>query len=257
MDHSHKILAIDTEATGVDVEKDRIVQFSIILLDENLNELSSWTSYVNPEIPIPPEVTKIHHITDNMVAFSPKFKEVANQIRDLITDDVIICAYNSKFDVSILHYELVRAGVKGIPVTQPRLDGYHIEKELNSHKLSKVYERYTEKELKDAHGAEADNRAHLTILQYQRALYPKILNKPIVESVVKEQYNFLDWGRKFYKDDEGTICFAFGKFKDYACKDNLNYLKWMLNAEFSQDVKDICKEIIKQSEVKNESDVSS
>lgn len=254
---NHKILAIDTETTGVDTEKDRIVQFSIILLDESLNELQSWTSLVNPEIPIPPEVTEIHHITNDMVSSSPIFKEFASRIRSLIKNDTIICAYNSKFDVSILHYEFVRAGLKGIPVTQPRLDGYHWEKQLNSHKLSAVFQRYTGKELEGAHGAEADNRAHLSVLLKQKEKYPNIQTMTYGDMIVKEEYQFLDWGRKFYKDDEGTICFAFGKFKDYACKDNLSYLKWMINSEFSQDVKDICKEIIKQFEVKNESNVPS
>ncbi|MDE6371753.1 MAG: 3'-5' exonuclease, partial [Duncaniella sp.] len=57
------IVFFDLETTGVDVTHDRIVEISIIKVMPNGEEIEK-TRRVNPGIPIPPEATAVHHITD-------------------------------------------------------------------------------------------------------------------------------------------------------------------------------------------------
>jgi DNA polymerase III subunit epsilon len=88
---------LDTETTGLyDAE---IVEIAIIgrAGETLLNTLAK------PSIPIPPEVTEIHGITDEMVATAPTFPEIHPRITS-VTHDKRILIYNAEFDIKILNY---------------------------------------------------------------------------------------------------------------------------------------------------------
>ena len=73
----------DLETTGVNVAKDRIVEISILKVFPNGNK-ESKTWLVNPEMPIPPETTAVHGITDEKVANEPTFKQLSKDIYSMI-----------------------------------------------------------------------------------------------------------------------------------------------------------------------------
>src|SRR5690625_5409047 len=73
---SKPLCFFDLETTGIQVASDRIVEISILKVFPNGNK-ESLTLRVNPEMPIPPESTAIHGISDEMVANEPTFKELA------------------------------------------------------------------------------------------------------------------------------------------------------------------------------------
>ena len=92
---SYKIVFFDTETTG-NTERDFLCQLAYRLDGENFCEL------FKPEIPIPPEASSIHHITNKMVADKPTFKESKSyqKIKKLFEDEnTIVVAHNAKFDV--------------------------------------------------------------------------------------------------------------------------------------------------------------
>ena len=73
------LIFLDIEATGLNITRDRLVEISLLKLQANgQEERKTWR--VNPEMPIPPKISKLIHITDEEVAELPVFKKVAHEI---------------------------------------------------------------------------------------------------------------------------------------------------------------------------------
>ena len=67
------------------------------------------TTLVDPERDVPPESTKVHGFTAEMLRGKPKFAEIAPGMLDFLRDDPIV-AHNAPFDFGFLDAELARAG---------------------------------------------------------------------------------------------------------------------------------------------------
>ena len=80
---SKPICFFDLETTGINITNDRIVEISILKVYPNGKE-ETYTQRVNPTIPIPPEVTKVHGISDADVADKPTFKEISKEVHNMI-----------------------------------------------------------------------------------------------------------------------------------------------------------------------------
>ena len=104
------IAFIDLETTGINVSTDRIVEISVLKISPNGKE--EWMSTrVNPEMPIPPKTTAIHGITDEDVADSPTFKEIAKNLAAFL-EGCDLAGYNAiKFDIPVLAEEFLRTNI--------------------------------------------------------------------------------------------------------------------------------------------------
>ncbi|MDF2577481.1 MAG: hypothetical protein K0S74_965 [Chlamydiales bacterium] len=101
-------LYYDTETTGRSPESDRIVE--IAFYDPILDR--TYLSFVNPERPIPAETTAIHHITDEMVADAPTFKQITEELIKFCEGETVLIAHNNDaFDMLFLQNEFKRAEV--------------------------------------------------------------------------------------------------------------------------------------------------
>ncbi|MEU3507616.1 exonuclease domain-containing protein [Streptomyces longwoodensis] len=181
--------AWDTESTGPDPLNDRIVTAAFIVRGGGRDDrVFSWL--INPGIPIPPEASAVHGITDAMVQADgqdPKtaLDEIATNLTRAIEWGMPVIAFNHSFDWSILHYDLLR---NGLPTVEERvglapltlLDPHVIDKQCvqrlrgaGQRKLKPTAERYGV-ELTDWHTAEADALAALLIAEAQFAKYPKL-----------------------------------------------------------------------------------
>lgn len=99
----------DTETTGIKAEKDRIIE--IAAYDPIRNR--TFEKLVNPGLPIPPEATAIHHITNEMVQDAPSFLEVGREFISFCEGDVVLIAHNNDaFDVHFLRHEFSRHGLE-------------------------------------------------------------------------------------------------------------------------------------------------
>jgi len=99
----------DTETTGVKADKDKIIEIAAY---DPYND-RSFVSLVNPQMPIPPESTQIHNITDAMVANAPSFAEVGKQFVAFCSGDVALIAHNNDaFDKLFLEAEYARASLE-------------------------------------------------------------------------------------------------------------------------------------------------
>ena len=99
----------DLETTGVKVGTDRIVQIAIVKLMPD-GARQQYETLVNPGIPIPPESTRIHGITDLDVAMAPCLEDIAKEILDELAGCDLAGFNCLRFDVPLLSEELLRVG---------------------------------------------------------------------------------------------------------------------------------------------------
>jgi DNA polymerase-3 subunit epsilon len=103
-----KYAIIDVETTGGKASRDRIIEIAIVLHD-GIQILEEWESLINPETPIPWNITILTGINDSMVTNAPRFYEVAKKIVE-ITEGAIFVAHNARFDYSFIGEEFKRLG---------------------------------------------------------------------------------------------------------------------------------------------------
>jgi DNA polymerase-3 subunit epsilon len=108
-----KAVFFDCEATGLDPEQARIVDLCLCIRHEGQE---TWKErLINPEGPIPEEASRIHHITDSMVADHLPFRAIARSLATLLEGAAVI-AHNARgYDVPLLRAEFKRAGVTWEP----------------------------------------------------------------------------------------------------------------------------------------------
>lgn len=101
---------IDVETTGLSPRTARVCEVAAVSFrgDERVGTLAEL---VNPGQPIPPEVSKIHGITDGMVKDSPSFGAVAPGLLAMLEGAVVV-AHNAEFDIAFLSAEFERVGLK-------------------------------------------------------------------------------------------------------------------------------------------------
>lgn len=93
-------VAFDTETTGLNPEKDRIIQLSALrYVDGKPSEL--WNTYINPQRKISPGASAVNGITDDMVADCPVFSQYAQSFQEFVGKDPLV-GYNVDFDLSFL-----------------------------------------------------------------------------------------------------------------------------------------------------------
>lgn len=102
-----KYVIVDIETTGNSVEKgDRIIQFAAVII-ENGKIIDTYSTYINPGIPIPVFITELTGITDELVNPAPTFNDVVEEIENLLTDACFV-AHNVHFDLHFIQTELAR-----------------------------------------------------------------------------------------------------------------------------------------------------
>jgi len=238
------ICFLDVETTGVDVEKDRIVELSILRLSPDGSE-ELKTVRVNPGVPIPKEATDIHGITDEMVKECPKFENYAVGILNFILACDVAGFNSNRFDVPFLYYSLKRAGHEWNWHVINLIDVCGIFKIKEERTLSAAVQFYCDHVHLDSHGAEADVKATRDVFLSQLAVYPDLPKD------LKELAKFSNWGQdivdmagKFAKNEKGQIIFNFGKHKGKLAQSEWNYLNWMINSpDFASDTKKIASQI--------------
>lgn len=99
------LVSIDVETTGLSFKKDRIIEIGIVVF--GVHTISTFTSLVNPCIPIPREITKLTGIRDNHVRHAPTMKEIRPIILSLLGKNKCI-GHNIEFDKQFLKREGIK-----------------------------------------------------------------------------------------------------------------------------------------------------
>lgn len=109
------LVILDLETTGLNVDKDRIVEMGAVKFHPTGYRTTAFCRRFNPGIPIQPDATAKHGITDADVADAPSFKSLAPMLAESLKD-VDLVGYNLKrFDVPLLIKEFDRAGITWKP----------------------------------------------------------------------------------------------------------------------------------------------
>ena len=106
-------LILDTETTGLNFERDRIIEIGIVELVDNVLTQNYFHEYINPEIEISLSAQNVHGISNKFLIGKPKFSNVVNKFLDFIKDDTIII-HNAMFDTNFINKELQNCGLNNI-----------------------------------------------------------------------------------------------------------------------------------------------
>lgn len=225
----------DLETTGIKISKDRIVEISILKVFPNgTQESKTWL--VNPEMPIPAETTEIHGIDDAKVANEPTFKMLAVDISEMIKGCDLAGFNSNRFDIPLLAEELLRVGLDFDLKSTMAIDVQTIFHKMEKRTLSAAYKFYCDKDLEDAHSAEADTNATFEVLKSQLDRYPELENDAKFLSEFSARNQFADLAGFIMFTKEGKEAFSFGKHKgklvEKVLDDEPGYFGWIQNADF-------------------------
>ena len=110
----HRFIAFDTETTGLSASEDRIVELGATLFEDG-RPTRSFSTLVNPGIPIPAEATAINHITNAMLRHAPGEREAILGLLAFLEDAsegvTPLVAHNARFDMSFMEQTLTRLGL--------------------------------------------------------------------------------------------------------------------------------------------------
>jgi DNA polymerase-3 subunit epsilon len=246
---------LDLETTGIKVATDRIVEICILKASPD-GTSKIKTMRINPEMPIPPEVTAIHGITDEDVKDCPKFRQVAAELAQFL-EGCDLAGFNSNhFDIPLLVEEFLRTETDFDLKGRRFVDIQNIFHKMEPRNLSAAYKFYCNKDLVNAHSAEADTVATYEILKAQLDRYENISIRdrkgktiqPVVNDV--KALSEFSWasrsvdlvGHVVYNDKNVEV-FNFGKHKGKAVtdvfRDEPSYYDWIMKSEFPLSTKKV------------------
>ena len=238
----------DIEATGMNIGVDRIVELSIIKLHpDGSEEVKTWR--VNPEMPIPLETSMIHGIYAEHIESELNFEAIAPAIADFLYESDLAGYNSNKFDIPMLMEEFMRVGVQFDLDNRHFVDVQNIFHQMEQRTLKAAYQFYCQKDIINAHSAEADTRATMEVLlaQIERYENQEWLDKkgnksiPVVNHVeglhlFTNLHRPVDFAGRMAFNDAGEEVFNFGKHKGKRVEDVFNiepsYFSWMMNGDF-------------------------
>ena len=161
----------------------------------------------------------------------PLFQEVAKQTFDFFDGCDVGGYYSSVFDIPILYYSFIRAGLNWNYKVLKNYDVFTLWRRYNSNKLGDVYKKLTGKELEEAHSANADVEATLEIYKILRGM-----DQEFEEAELDYFNDRLDMPGNFkfriLENGAKEIYIDFGKWKGTSVdKVDKSYFKWIMENE--------------------------
>lgn len=274
LDLKKPLVVFDLETTGLDIVNDRIIQLSYIKVHPDGKE-ERESLFVNPKKPIPPLVSELTGITDEIVKDAPAFEELSSYLAEKFKG-CDFAGYNSNhFDVPMLAEEFFRAGIN-FDFSKCRLiDAQTIFHKMERRNLPAAYKFYCGRKMEDdfeAHRADQDAEATYRVLQGELDMYnPETAEEPdralpndmdVLATFSKLNDNVDFAGRIVWQDMKGKDgdvlldnegkprrqeVFNFGKYKGWSVSEVLHrdpgYYSWMLASEFTADTKQVLTRI--------------
>ncbi len=233
------LVLLDLETTGLSVVSDRIVELALIRVSPQGDVLERVRRF-NPGIPIPPEATAIHGITDEDVAGEPPFAARARSLVELM-EPCDLGGFNlRRFDLPLLLAEFKRAAVPFSVQGKRLIDAQVIFHRQEPRDLSAAARFYLGRDHEEAHTALGDIRTTAAVLSAQIQRYPDLprdldgLHK-YCDEVTPFQTELDRW----FSLRSGELIFRRGKHRGEALKKVAStapdYLRWMLGADDMDD----------------------
>ncbi|MGS2809469.1 exonuclease domain-containing protein [Nocardia sp. MW-W600-9] len=170
----------DTETTGLDPTRERIVTACVMIVDGT--EVSTRTWLLNPGVEIPAEAAAVHGITtERAVAEGMDYALGLGQIRDALNaawrEGRAMAAYNAAYDVTIISCELARLGMEplagGLLVDPLVIDRASDPDRVGRRRLTDAVRHYG-LTMGTAHTADADTLAAIRLAWVLGRRFPEI-----------------------------------------------------------------------------------
>ncbi len=223
-------VCIDCEATGLDLEKDQIIEVAAVTFTLE-KDLEIYDSLVNPKIPIPEESIKIHNITQEMVQGQPEAKEILPKILEMIGKRIIV-GHGVSFDINLIDREAKKNGIISLIRSNPFFDTL---------RMARLYGESPQNSLQNLrqHFNINDEGAH-------RALNDVIVNIEVFRKLAV-RYKSIEQLQKILDRPILLKKMPLGKHKGRLLKEiPLDYLKWAASKDFDQDLSFSIKSEIKR-----------
>ncbi|MDN5214247.1 3'-5' exonuclease [Fulvivirgaceae bacterium BMA12] len=248
----------DLETTGINIVADRIVEISIVKVMVN-GEVIKKTQRINPTIPIPTESSLIHGIYDEDIKDAPTFKSMAKEFAKFLEGSDLAGFNVLKFDIPVLVEEFLRADIDFDTSNRKVVDVQRIFHMMEKRNLSSAYKFYCDKNLENAHSAEADTIATMEILEAQVQKYDgmdvtdmKGNKLGIIENNIDTLHlltnkNMVDLAGRMVFNSDGEEVFNFGKHRNKKVSEIFqkepSYYDWMMKGDFPLETKKRLTEI--------------
>lgn len=258
------IIHLDTESTGLEITKDRIIQLSLIKTDLEFNIIEKKKLLLsNCGVHIQLDAFKTHGISEDSLFGLPSFADYAHKVFSYLDEADYIAGYNIKvFDIPLLYEEFSRCGLVWEP--KPIIDSCIIFKKRESRTLAAALKFYCGLEFGEgqAHDAENDVLASIEVLKGQIERYDfneieteyggtrdctedEIQLNLISESRYENEDKRLSWDGKIILLEDGSAGWNFGKFKGKKLDEaDLGYINWFLTSDFQSQTKNILKSLL-------------
>lgn len=239
------LAVIDLETTGTNVASDRIIEIAIIKVFPD-KTTQSKVKRINPGMPIPAGSTAIHGIKDEDVKDAPSFKQAAHELKQFM-ENCDLAGYNSnRFDIPLLVEEFLRADIEFDVSKRKFVDVQRIFHLMEKRTLGAAYKFYCDKQLENAHSAEADALATYEILEAQLGRYEQLQQDIDSLADFTKEEDYIDFARRLVMQG-GQEVFNFGKYKGRSVREVLRaepqYYDWMMKADFPLNTKQKLTEI--------------
>jgi DNA polymerase-3 subunit epsilon len=256
---TNSLAIFDLEATGLNVTQDRIVEIAIVKISPD-GTRSDFLRRVNPGIPIPPESTAIHGISDEDVKDAPTLKDLLPELEAFLGDSDVAGFNSNKFDLPLLAEEFLRAGSSYDLSVKKHIDVQNIYHKLEQRTLSAAYQFYCAKDLENAHSALADAAATWEVLDAQIKRYTELQGDVdfLAEFSRYGDTTRIDFAGRLAYNDQGVPVYNFGKHKGRSVEEVLDaepgYYGWMLDADFPLYTKQCLRKIVGEIREKRKSE---
>ena len=242
------LVVFDIESTGLFPRRDRIVELAAVKLMPDGTEVEKcWL--LNPTVPIPPETTAIHGISDDIVKDCPTFADAAADIFAFF-EGCDLSGFNAdRYDIPCLEEEFARVGLNFAASNRRHVDVQRIYHRMEPRDLSAAVKFYLGRDHAGAHGAEADARATLEVLKAQMERYPNLPQTTAEMDEYLVPHDPLNADRQgMLRWRNGELCVNFGKKKGASLKklllDEPNFLRWIVKGDFDTEVRMIVKDLL-------------
>ena len=268
------LVIFDLETTGLDLVNDRIIQISFIkVYPDGKEERGDYL--VNPEKPIPSEISALTGISDADVANAKTFKQLSSELEAKFKGCDFAGFNSNHFDIPLLAEEFLRSGIDFDFAKCRRIDVQTIFHKMERRNLAAAYKFYCGRKMEEdfaAHRADQDTEATYRVLQGELDRY----NPLTAETPDRALPNDMDYLAEFsktnnYVDFAGRIIwkemvdaknetikdkdgkplmhevFNFGKYKGWdvaeVLKRDPGYYSWMLSSDFTNNTKQVLTRI--------------
>jgi len=260
------IIFYDIEATGLNVIRDRIIQLGMIKYFADGRAPEEREYMVNPGIPISEEAIAVHGITASDVARKPTFQQLAEEVFTFIGDADLAGYHSNQYDLPMIMEEFARCGFELELEGRNLVDVQRIFYKMEPRTLGAAHRFYCGEEMEGAHDALSDVKATIAVLDGQLDMYRgkdfKTASDEVIADPVKPDADELnaftndlrtvDATKRLKYDHNGQIVFNFGKHMGKPAAKTLyedrQYYNWILNKEFSFQVKQIVRKLVKDYE---------